>query len=213
LTANVDYFIAIGLTEEVASKVIGSIIQSLGVDANGRLKPGYFNNVLKDTSIKRTVWDYINKQSNNAELTKEVRAELRAIIKGKDGQLGIWQNLYSKSDRVGSTIFDIYQRADRIAQSKFAKELGLQAAIYTGGIIGGTRPFCAERNGKVFLVSEIKKWSSLEFQGKNKGYDPIQDLGGYRCRHFWGWLSNQTAMRLDTTLKERANGRLYRQAA
>lgn len=207
--SNIEYFYKLGLTAENARKLVKDISLQLGLK-DGVIEEGYFNDILKDTTIKKDVRSYIIKQSRNKALTNEVRAELKQVIQGFNGQLGLFEKFYTQTDRVGSTIFDVYQRADRIAQQSFAESIGLQAAIYEGGLIGGSRDFCKERNGKIFLKSEIKKWSALDFQGKPKSYDPMVDLGGYRCRHFWGWVGNETAMRLDPTLRSNKNRKLYR---
>lgn len=95
--------------------------------------------------------------------------------------------------------------------------------MYVGGIIENTRPFCKERNRKVFLRSEIALFGTSEdkfggyvdksaglFSGKPKtGYDPFTQCGGYRCRHHWSWLANEYAVRIDKNLIEE-NGKLKR---
>ena len=36
----------------------------------------------------------------------------------------------------------------------------------------------------------MKKWRDKEWQGKNKGYNPLINMGGYNCRHSPAWVSN-----------------------
>jgi hypothetical protein len=93
--------------------------------------------------------------------------------------------------------------------------MGYQCALYQGGIIATTRPFCKKRNGKVFTRDEIKlfgtskdKFGGYErkgdgyFKGKYKsGYNPLTDAGCYNCRHFYNWISNRLAIRLRPELK------------
>lgn len=90
--------------------------------------------------------------------------------------------------------YDIYSQYERIGSNEVRKRLGLVFAVYEGGEIETTRPFCEERNRKVFHESEIQKWIDLNWQGKNEqGYNPFIDLGGYNCRHKLRWISNELA--------------------
>lgn len=87
-------------------------------------------------------------------------------------------------------------KADREINVEVGQALQLNFAFYQGGEIATTRPFCSERNNKVFSREEISKFgtpqdkyggytnkSAGEFQGKTKVYNPFLDLGGYNCRH------------------------------
>ena len=44
--------------------------------------------------------------------------------------------------------------------------------------------------------------SKGEFEGKSDPYDPINDLGGIGCRHFWSWISDELAFHLRPELEE-----------
>lgn len=103
---------------------------------------------------------------------------------------------------------DIYAQFERESSNQTRQNLKLSFALYSGGVIGTTRPFCKARNGKVFHDSEIRKFgtsadtyggyenkSQGEFQGKTRPYDPFSDLGGYNCRHFINWISDRMALR------------------
>ena len=91
---------------------------------------------------------------------------------------------------------DSFSNFDRGISNQYAVELGLDYAIYQGGLMGTSRPFCEARNNKIFSRKEILKWANVDFQGKPKVYDPIVDLGGYRCRHTLDWISEELARKI-----------------
>lgn len=111
---------------------------------------------------------------------------------------------------------DAIDQFDRMAQYNVAEALGIRYAIYEGGIIETSREFCEVRNAGVFTEDEIKLFGTPddkfggysnkplgEFRGKYKnGYDPIRDLGGYNCRHFLIWITQDLAFRLRPDLSE-----------
>jgi len=124
---------------------------------------------------------------------KELRKELEVLIVDKS----IAKRYYQRWTH------DIYSQYQRIATNEVRKELGLNFAFYQGGLIGGSRRFCRDRNGKIFHESEILSWANLDWQGKQEsGYNPIADLGGYNCRHRLDWISDELAFRLRPDLKE-----------
>lgn len=96
-----------------------------------------------------------------------------------------------------------------------AIEMGLHFTRYQGGIIKTSRPFCIERNNKIFHVSQVAKFgtpadtfggyknkSQGEFQGKPRVYNPFYHLGGHNCRHRYFYISNEYAFRIDPKLKD-----------
>lgn len=114
----------------------------------------------------------------------ELRNQLSAQIEGKNIVNKYWSRW----------TYDIYSQYERIGANEVRKRLGFVFAIYEGGEIETTRPFCEERNRKVFHESEIQKWIDLDWQGKNEtGYNPFIDLGGYNCRHKLRWISKELA--------------------
>ncbi len=103
-----------------------------------------------------------------------------------------------------------------------AKELGLQAYLYQGGLIKSSRLFCKKRDGKVFTDFEIARFGTVKdayggytnkaegvFSGKTEPYDPVVDLGGYGCRHGLSAIPNVLALRMRADLAEDKEGRLY----
>ncbi len=203
-------------TEKIIKEVENSLLVEYGVTpAGGVSSEGYLADIIKDTAVKRNFRQGLLKFGlGDTKLSKKDKALLEQFIKGDGSNYGIFESFYAKADKSGSRIFDVYQKADRLAQNEFATGLKMQAAIYVGGTMTSSREFCVERNGKIFLRSEIESWETLKFKGKPEtDYVPAIDLGGYNCRHHLSWISNATALRLDPTLREDASGNLYRIAA
>ena len=133
-------------------------------------------------------------------------------------KIALKETIVSKSGGLIKSLFnerlpDPYVKVDRFIGKKYQVALKLNYAIYQGGTIGTSREFCIERNNKVFSREEIAKFgtsadkwdgytdkSKGEFQGKSAIYDPFQDLGGYNCRHFYSWISDELAFTLRSEL-------------
>jgi hypothetical protein len=116
--------------------------------------------------------------------------ELRETLENKIVNKGLVKRYWSR------WTYDIYNQYQRAGSNNIRKELGLTNAIYEGGLIEDSRPFCKERNGKVFTEQEIESWVDLDFKGKQEvGYNPIYDCGGYNCRHRLRWVTDETAKR------------------
>ena len=86
---------------------------------------------------------------------------------------------------------DIYSQYQRAAANEIRKELKLKHAVYAGGLIETSRPFCQERNGNTYTEDEIAEWENEDFEGKSDPYDPFIDCGGYNCRHRLDWISEE----------------------
>jgi len=97
---------------------------------------------------------------------------------------------------------DIYTQYQRAAANEVRKQLGFEHAIYEGGLIETSRLFCEEKNGLVFTEEEIKEWENEDWPGKNEGYVPELDCGGYNCRHRLRWISPELAKQLRPELKQ-----------
>ena len=72
-----------------------------------------------------------------------------------------------------------------------AISLGLNYAIFQGGLALDSSMFCQERNNLIYSRVEISKWDR-DFQMPYK-YDPFVDLGGFNCRHTLDWISDGMA--------------------
>lgn len=97
---------------------------------------------------------------------------------------------------------DILFQYQRYAANELRKKAGLTHAIYQGGIIETSRSFCNQKNDQVFTEKEIMSWVKEDWKGKPEiGYDPIADMGGYNCRHYYDWISDRLAKQLRPDLK------------
>jgi hypothetical protein len=92
--------------------------------------------------------------------------------------------------------FNFLQIADRTAALEMAKEVGFTHGVYVGTIKDNTRDFCRARVGRIYTRSFAKKWGTLQFKGRVEPYDPIVHCGSINCRHFWRWVSTDTAKAL-----------------
>lgn len=188
--------------------------RTFGIDADGTPLPnGYLSTFLNDTGANRALLQYAYQAQASGMGLDAYRAGLEDITLG-----GASGGLLSKLHAEAS---DTFSQADRALQGLAADELGLEAALYQGGLIASSRPFCKIRNGKVFLRSEIEKMGTKadtyggytskkdgEFSGKPAAYTPLVDAGGYSCRHAWHFVSNVVALSLRPELREDEKGRL-----
>ena len=216
---NVEYFAGLELADyaRLRAPLTSFLTQRLGVDAAGAVVPGGYLSLLQgDTTVAKQVLTYAyQSQASGAGLTA-YRDGLNALILGGDATaLGVVQSLYKSSG-------DDFAQADRMLQTIAAKELGLSAFLYQGGLIVGSRAFCKVRNGRVFVDFEIAKFGTSKdsyggytnkaeglFSGKPDPYDPMTDCGGYSCRHHWHGVPNVTALRMRPDLGESEKGELY----
>lgn len=80
------------------------------------------------------------------------------------------------------------------AASMFNGELSFQKAtevlgkdplmLYVGVLDKLTRPFCRERVGKTYRLSEVKKMDN------GQKLDVVTSKGGYNCRHIWAYVTD-----------------------
>ena len=93
---------------------------------------------------------------------------------------------------------DLYAIADREYVNAISDELGVEFYEYSGGKMPTSRPFCIERNGKIFHKKEIEAWGngkktegmqwpkSGTWAGMARSTDGssiFNLLGGYSCNH------------------------------
>jgi len=209
---NEEYFAATGSTERVKeiAKTVNKVIgERMGLDDAGKIiEGGYLDTLIQDQTAKRQVQQFFHKTRALKNET-QLKVELKEMVKGVKDNGGPVNRLFD------NYVYDTYQEADRVSQNEYAEKLGMEAFIYIGGVVDGSRPFCKERNGKIFLRSEIDLFGTPNdkfggytnksqglFTGKPKDvYDPFTQCGGYACRHHWGAIAKEFAVRKDKTLK------------
>ena len=187
----------ISVTTEHAEAAVN---RSLGVDNNGVIKQnGFTDKFLNDKKVLRKIKKDTMKALTQGKSFQDFRTELKTYIQGhpeipNSGGLHQYYRNYA---------YDAYQKADRLAGDTFAKELSLRYFFYQGGLIKTSRPFCEHCNGKII--------DSLKFRNLTKGdikddlqdgipedWNPMNDLGGYGCRHSKDWVVDSIAERYPT---------------
>lgn len=152
--------------------------QRLGLDEKGNVVRGsYIDELIRDRSILREIKRFTLLHVTSDVLSKsQLLKGVRNLISGKN----VLQNHFR------TFVNDTYAEYDRTTGAEFAEALNLTHAIYAGGVIEGSRPFCRFRNRKVFTKEQIQKFGTgrdnfkeyaqgNEFDAKGK---PIPN-GGY----------------------------------
>lgn len=211
-TWNEDYFLAQQLTglDAIRGKVEKRLLSMYGLTPTGKvIKGGYVDALSGHPDAAESLAKFLMRESVAKRKKPVALRELGWLVKGNNSP-----GLMVKT--MNTFVFDRMQEADRVVQTVYAEELTLTAAMYSGGTIDGSRPFCKVRNGKVFLYSEIEKFGTPQdlyggysdkskgmFSGKpTTGYNPFVQAGGYACRHSFGYIANRTALRLRGDLTE-----------
>lgn len=218
---NTEYFagsVAEAKAKDIAEIVSKEIDLRLGLQANGKIIKGrYMDTLLQDQTAKRNVQQFLTR-TRALKNDTVVKSQMKELVRGVKDQGGEISKFFDQN------VYDTYQEADRVAQNINAEQIGLPAAIYVGGLIDGSRPFCIARNRKIFTREEIALFGTSEdtyggysdkstgsFGGKPKaGYDPFTQCGGHRCRHHLSWVSKEYAVRLDKGLEITPAGLLIR---
>lgn len=196
-----------GASDKVFKKATSNVEtimrKSLGFNPDGTIRPNSFiDGISKNDQINQTIREMAVRNIQGGNTIRAFTDELKdAIVTDKDG-LGALNEFYHQ------TVSDRYSQYDRAQAKSFADELGMQAFIFSGGKVQDTRKFCCQRNGLVFTREEAKLWSGLRWAGKNTGYSPLIDMGGYNCRHSPQWISNRTALRRRPDLMVDEEGKL-----
>lgn len=170
----------------------------LGLTSEGKLiNNGTLSSLLNDSSIELEIKQLASTSVQSGSLTK-LRSDIKGLIQGSPDKLGLVESHY---DRFAKDTFAVF---DRSYNNIIADEVGLDHALYQGGLVADSRDFCIERDGLVWTREEIASWADLSFQGKPDSYDPFIDLGGFNCRHSLNWISETLALQLRPDLAEAA---------
>lgn len=208
LRLNVDYFAdAVGNRSKIkalSDPILNKVQRQMGYNYDEKtIVPGGFLSTLivlesPLAKIKRLTIQSIRSSAQIAELLDA----LRVLVNGETkDQRGIIEK------EISDVTQDLLPRMDRNISTDFATDLQFSYAIYQGGLIKTSRPFCIARNDKVFHHDEIEKFGTNidqyggysnkpDFAGKTDPYDPFRDLGGHNCRHSLDWISDELAEQL-----------------
>lgn len=194
-TFNKSYF---GIVSDVAaerfdnatSRVEAIMRRALGFTPDGKIRPkSFIDSISQVDGINNTLREYAIKSIQGGSSVETFTAQLDEAIRTDQEGLGILNRNRKQ------LINDRYAQYDRAESKSFADEFKMQAFIFSGGKVSDTRRFCCQRNGIVFTREEARRWATMKWTGKNRGYSPLIDMGGYNCRHSPQWISNRVAMR------------------
>src|SRR5690606_27605151 len=192
---NIGYYSTINSkrVEDVKTKVFEKLKVNLGISGKKLEKGGFLESFVNDQTLRDKIKQITLRAITSETITlKQYKESVNKLIKGTDKVDGGLVRHFK------TFATDTYTLFDRQSNQVFAKELNLKYAIYAGGLIETSRPFCEHRNNKVFTTDEIAlfgtskdKYGGYEdkkegyFQGKpkNEAYDPFTQCGGYNCRH------------------------------
>lgn len=195
---NIKYYskFNVALFKTVQNRVEKSMLARVGYSSDGFQKDGFIDSFIKDKSVARTVKNTVLSSVLNGAPLKTLQKSLADTITGTQTSSGVLENHFK------TYIYDTYSQFDSESGNQFAIQLDLNYAIYAGGLVDASRPFCIERNDKAFTREEVERFGTSkdkfggytnkakgEFAGKNKDYIPERDRGGYNCGHIYNWVS------------------------
>lgn len=181
----------------ITQTVANNVRAWLGMGKRGKLEEGgYLKTLIQDNTLRNQVKNFTISAVMTQQGYESFKRGLRDFIKGADGKLGAMEKYYR------NYAYDVYSQIDASASDQTAVRLGMDYAIYEGGLIATSRTFCRDRNGKVFSREEIMKFDPTEAKPPN--YNPIRDRGGYGCRHHYNWIPYDLAVILRPDLAEAA---------
>lgn len=193
-TLSLNYFKEMGFKQATLDKIaknLDFLHQRIGLDKKGKIIAGsYIDRLGKMQAVKDNIASYINnaiaQKSGKTSFVKGFK-ELLVTNKGHNGAMTRYMKTY-----VHDTIYQLKRSND----DYMATQLELNNAIYQGTVIDTTRDFCASRVGNVYTREEIESWKTLDYSYFPPNYDPVVDLGGYNCRHWLDWISDEYAEEL-----------------
>lgn len=164
----------------------------LGLKPRGGQEGGFFSRMRNDRSVFNKIRANLNFGLSAQISIDAFKRQIRQLTLGTESQLGVIANFQELTMQSGSAT----ENYDRFIQDEYSKALSLNYAIYQGGEIESSRPFCMERNGNVYAREEILNWQNEVWEGKKTPHNIILDCGGYNCRHYYDWISYELAVQL-----------------
>lgn len=169
-------------------KAIDNVRGWLGVDEDKANENGYLKTLVNSDAVRNQIKDLSMRAVYSQKGWMSLKNEMQNFIEGGDDSLGALQKYYRNYS------YDLISQIDRATAKSYADDLKFEFAIYEGGLIETSRPFCKEHNGNVYHISEIAKMSPPT--AKQPNYNPFTDLGGYACRHHWNYIPTSLALML-----------------
>ena len=172
----------------IRNKVKQSVAVWLGVEDGSASKNGYLNTLIENDTSRNMIKNIALKSVLSQDGYEKTKASVKSVIDGDGESLGAMQKYYR------NFTYDLYSQVDRATAKTYADDLKFEFAIYEGGLIKTSRPFCKDHNGKVYHKSEILAFKLPSAEPPD--YNPFFDLGGYGCRHHLNWVPNALAFAL-----------------
>jgi hypothetical protein len=180
--------------DEIKQKTNQVLNKRLGLLPDGKVKPkGFIDKMITDSSIQKTIIKEVRKAITNNYDLNMLKETLKKVIVGSPESTGVFERHYNTFAK------DILNTIDNANNKIYADELGLQHAIYAGGLIKTSRSLCLKNNGKIFTTDQIEALKNDPFIKKMYGdniadYNPYETPGGYGCLHGWDWITKDLAV-------------------
>jgi hypothetical protein len=178
--------------------------QRIGIDENGKIVKGsYLSNLIYDTTLKNAVQKETRAAMANGLTIKQMMNNVKEVIVGNPDKLG------GLSSQYRTFVHDTYAQYDNGYANGVAQKIGLNAAVYAGGLIATSRELCISLNNTVLSRGEIAKLKQSPLllktkQERNSGvvsYNPFTDMGRWNCRHNWNWVTDAEAIKMRPAIK------------
>jgi hypothetical protein len=182
---------AIGAQRSVQES-LKKLYTRIGYDGNKAIRSGFLFDLTMSADPIRKIKAEAFRAIGAGSSYRDFLQQISITINGQkaQGKSGLFETHFR------TAAYDSFAQFDRQIANKTAADLGLNYAIYSGGLMETSRDFCIERNGLVYTREEIMKWTDLTWKGKSSPYNPLLDLGGYNCTHKLDWISNRLGKKL-----------------
>lgn len=180
--------------EQIQNETMKIIDRKLGIDENGQVKRnGFVDKALNDSAIQKDFIKQIKQLVQSGQDVQTVQEKLKEFMVGNDINGGFINQYYKGF--AGTLLNEV----DRNNNLIYADKLELQYFYYSGGLILTSRPFCLDKNGKIFTRDQADKWKDdsriKKMYGKNiSDYVPLRDFGGPNCLHNADFITDDMAI-------------------
>lgn len=199
------------LFERVAGETAQKMQVRLGLDNNKVIPGGYFDSLVRSEGLLMDIKQLTLQAVTAGRPIRTYVKALNLLIAGDEKRTGGYERQFRRYAH------DFYMQYDSAYSSSLAEEVGMKYFVYTGSLVKDSRDFCVAHKDKVFTREQAEEWrtwtpaqgkypAGYEIKAKNpyvvpsyidyEGYDPINDRGGYNCRHHLAWIDEKLAQRL-----------------
>ena len=190
-----DYYTVMSFKEKAIKKaddVIKLLQESLGINQKGQIIAGSFIDRLALASPFQDQLKNYTLSNITGKISKSQFIDgYKTIITG-DEDVSSKLLTYAETEA-----HDAYFNAMRLTDDYIADGLGLNFLMYLPGTIDTSREFCIEKVGRIFYREDVEKWRNEDWIGKKEPYEPTRDMGGWNCRHYPAWITDEVAKQQD----------------